>query len=52
MISVDFVIELPKSTGFNTVIIVVDLVFKKAYFISTHIIVTMENTARLFLYHI
>ena len=52
MVSVDFVVELPKSTGFNTVIIVVDSVFERAYFISTHIIVTIESTARLFLYHI
>jgi len=39
MVSADFVAELPKSTGFNTVIIVVDLVFKRAHFISAYITV-------------
>ena len=30
------------------VIIVVDFIFKKAYFISTHTTVNMEDTAKLF----
>ena len=30
MVSVDFVVELPKSTEFNVVIIVIDSVFQKS----------------------
>jgi len=37
---------------FDVVIIVVDLVSKKAYFVPTHITVTMESIIRLFLYHV
>ena len=48
----NFIIELPKSTGFNTVIIVIDLVSRRTYFIFTYIIVTVESTIRLFLHNI
>ena len=47
----DFVVELPKSTGFDTVITVVDSVSKTAYFILAHTTVSIEEVARLSLYY-
>jgi len=52
MLSVDFVVELPLSSGHNAVMTVVDLVSKQAHFILTHITVTAEEAARLFLYQV
>jgi len=50
---VDFVVELPKSSDFNAVIIVVDSISKSTYFILTYTTtITAEGTARLFLYYI
>jgi len=51
-LSVDFVVELPLSSGHNTVMIVVDSVSKRAHFILTHMTVTVEGAARLFLYQV
>jgi len=51
-ISIKFIVELSKFIKFNIVMIVVDLVSKKTYFVSTHITVTIEGTTRLFLYHV
>ena len=44
--------ELPESTRFNMIMTVVSSVSKKAYFIPTHIIVTIESITRLFLYYV
>jgi len=52
MLSVDFVVELPLSSGHDAVMTVVDLVSKQAHFILTHIIVTVERAARLFLHQV
>ena len=52
MISVDFIIELPKSVGFDTVMTVVDSVSKMAHFILTYTTVSIERAARLFLHHV
>jgi len=52
MLSVDFVVELPESSGHNAVMTVVDFVFKRVHFIPMHTTVTAEGAARLFLYHI
>ena len=52
MLSVDFVIELPESASCNAVIIVVDSVSKRTYFILTYTIVTVEEAAWLFLYYV
>ena len=49
MLSVDFVVELPSSSGHDTVMIVVDSVLKRVHFIPTHMTVTAEGAARLFL---
>ena len=51
-ISINFVVELPESIGFDTVIIIVDSILKRVYFILTHMIVTIENVTRLFLYYV
>ena len=48
----DFVVELPKSSDFNAVIIVVDSISKSAYFILTYTTMTAEGTVRLFLYYV
>jgi len=49
---VDFVVELPLSSGHDTVMTVVDLVSKRAHFIPTHTTVTAEGAARLFLHQV
>jgi len=52
MLSVDFVVELPLSSGHNAVMTVVDSVSKRAYFIPMHMTVTVEGAARLFLHQV
>jgi len=49
---VDFVVELPLSSGHDAVITVVDSVSKRAHFIPTHTTVTAEGAARLFLHQV
>jgi len=51
-LSVDFIVELPLSSGHNAVMIVVDLVSKQVHFIPTHTTVTVEGAAWLFLYQV
>jgi len=52
MLSVDFVVELPLSSGHDAVMTVMDSVSKRAYFILTHTTVTAEGAAQLFLYQV
>jgi len=52
MLSVDFVVELPLSSGHDAVMTVVDSVSKQAHFIPTHTTVTVEGAARLFLHQV
>jgi len=52
MLSVNFVVELPESSGHNAVMTIVDSVSKKVHFVPTHTTVTAEGAARLFLYHV
>jgi len=52
MLSVDFVVELPFSSGHDAVMTVVDFVSKRAHFIPMHITVTAEGAARLFLHQV
>jgi len=49
---VDFVVELPLSSGHDAVMTVVDSVSKRAHFILTHTTVTAEGAARLFLHQV
>jgi len=51
-LSVDFVVKLSLSSGHDTVMIVVDSVLKQAHFIPTHMTVTAEGAARLFLHQV
>jgi len=51
-LSVDFIVELHQSSGYNTVMIVVDSVSKRVYFILIYKMVTVEEVARLFLHHV
>jgi hypothetical protein len=49
MISVDFIVELPESHGYDTIMNVVDSVTKRAHFIPTHTTITAEGAAWLYL---
>jgi len=49
---VDFIVELPLSSRHDAVMIVVDSVSKRAYFIPTHTMVIAEGAARLFLHQV
>jgi len=51
-LSVDFVVELPLSSGHDAVMTVVDSVSKRAHFIPTHTTVIVEGAARLFLHQV
>jgi transposase InsO family protein len=48
-ISVDFIVELPESHGYDAIMNVVDSVTKCAHFIPTHTTITAEGAARLYL---
>ena len=48
----DFVVELLESSRYDTIMIVVNSVSKRAYFIPIHIIVTIQGAARLFLHQV
>jgi hypothetical protein len=48
-ISVDFIVELPESHGYDTIMNVVDSVTKRAHFIPTHTTIMAEGTACLYL---
>ena len=52
ILSVNFVVKLPESSGYDTVMTVVDSVSKRVHFVPTHTIVTAERAARLFLHHV
>jgi len=52
MLSVDFVVELPLSSGHDTVMTVVDSMSKQAHFIPMYMMVTVEGAARLFLHQV
>jgi len=52
MLSVDFVVELLPSSGYDTVMTVVDSVSKRVHFIPMHTMVTAEGVARLFLHQV
>ena len=51
-LSIDFIVELPKSFRYNAIMIVVNSMSKRAHFILIHIMVTMEEAARLFLHQV
>jgi hypothetical protein len=49
VISVDFIVELPESHGYNTIMCVVDSLTKCTHFIMTHTTINANGTALLFL---
>jgi len=51
-LSVDFVVELLEFSGHDAVMTVIDSISKRVYFVLTHIMVTAEEAARLFLYYV
>ena len=52
MLSVNFVVELPESSGHDTIMTIVDSVSKRVHFVLTHTMVTAEGVARLFLHYV
>ena len=52
MISVDFIVELPASSGFNAVMVAVDSLGKRAHFIETVTTITAAGAAELLLRHV
>ena len=51
-ISMDFIEQLLKSSGYTTILVVVDRLMKQAIFIPTHNTVTSANLAKLFILHV
>jgi transposase InsO family protein len=52
VISVDFIVELPESHGYNTIMNVVDSITKRAHFIPMHTTIMAEGTAQLYLWDV
>ena len=48
-ISMEFIVELPEAYGHDVVLNVVDLVSKRAHFITTHMTIMAFGTAQLYL---
>jgi transposase InsO family protein len=48
-ISVDFIVELPESYGYDAIMNAIDSITKRMHFIPMHTTVTAEGTARLYL---
>jgi len=51
-ISMNFIEQLPASTGFTAILVVVDWLSKQAIFIPTHDTITSPELAKLFLLHV
>jgi len=51
-ISMDFIEKLPFSSGFDTILVIVDRLSKQAIFIPTHDTITSAELARLFITHV
>ena len=48
----DFIEKLPSSSGFDTILVIVDRLTKQAIFIPTHDTITSAELARLFVIHV
>ena len=51
-ISMDFIEQLPKSSGYTAILVVVDCLTKQAIFILTHDTITLADLAKLFVLHV
>jgi len=51
-ISMDFIEQLPDSTGFTAILVIVDRLSKQAIFIPTHDTITSPELTKLFLLHV
>jgi len=51
-VSIDFISELPKSHGYDAIMVVVDSTGKHGHFIPTHTMVTALGSAQLYLQHV
>jgi hypothetical protein len=51
-VSVNFIVKLPDSHGFDATMVVVDLASKQSHFIPTYTMVTVLGSARLYLQNI
>ena len=51
-LSIDFIVELPNSGGYDMIMVVVDSVGKRAHFIETNTTISAPGTAELFLKHV
>ena len=51
-ISMDFIEQLPKSSGYTAILVVVDRLTKQAIFIPTHDTITSADLAKLFVLHV
>ena len=51
-VSMDFIVELPESGGYNAILVCVDRLTKMAHFCPTTIQVDAKETARLYLKHV
>jgi len=52
MLSIDFMVKLPESSGHDAIMTVIDSVSKRVHFVLTHTTVMVEGAARLFLHYI
>src|SRR5271170_5341260 len=51
-ISMDFIVELPPSEGYDAIVVCVDRFTKMAHFIPTTSDVSVEHTAQLYYWHV
>ncbi|KAF8629472.1 hypothetical protein AX17_005653 [Amanita inopinata Kibby_2008] len=51
-VSMDFIVELPESAGYDAVMVTINRLSKQAHFIPTHTTITALGTTRLFLVNV
>ena len=48
----DFIEELPNSSGYNSIFVIVDRASKQSIFLPTYMTITSEQLAKLFMIHV